>query len=68
MDDTICNCAGCGKQHPKSELAYRKSDIYPYRCKYYCMVCNQQKEKRDALKNVRARVAKPSRASYLFKY
>ncbi|MCU6239942.1 hypothetical protein [Enterobacter asburiae] len=68
MEHQVCNCAGCGKQHPKSELTYRSSEIYPYRCKYYCNACNLQKEKRDALKNVRTRAAKQSRASYFFKY
>ncbi|EOC9629678.1 hypothetical protein [Enterobacter ludwigii] len=68
MEDTICNCGGCGKQHPKSELTYRSSEIYPYRCKYYCNACNLQKEKRDALKIAKVRAKKPSRASYSFKY
>lgn len=68
MKETSCNCAGCGKQLPKSELTYRNSEIYPYRCKYYCNACNLQKERRDALKFAKVRAKRTSLTSYSFKH
>ncbi|MDU7155156.1 MAG: hypothetical protein E6306_16150, partial [Enterobacter sp.] len=62
MDDIICHCAVCYREYKKSELHERKTDIYPFkRTIYLCEQCNEKRERRNALKNVKRVIRKPYR-------
>jgi hypothetical protein len=48
----------------KSEMHERKTDIYPFkRTIYLCEQCNEKRERRDALKNVKRVIVKPFRST-----
>lgn len=56
------HCAVCYREYKKSELHERKTDIYPFkRTIYLCEQCNEKRERRNALKNVKRVIRKPYR-------